>query len=465
MAPLNCISLLLTSTCGLLHARVIPTHHAQVLKSALDPQLTTPIPPLQDPFYSPTDGFESTSPGTLLRIRQALGNLTALAGANCSAAYNVVYRTTNSRYQADYAVTTIFAPANPSPGLLSYQVPYDSAWLDASPSYALYGSGGASWMEDISTALSYGWFVNVPDYEGPLASFTAGVQSGHATIDSVRAAFNANETNGIGLPPDTRSAMWGYSGGALASEWAAELQVQYAPELNFSGAALGGLTPNITSVLESISGDVAAGLVPSSFLGLASQYPELKSYLVSKLKTTGPYNATGFLAAENYTNADAIGAYVFQDPSDYFVDGISDLLSPIARKIAITEGQMGYHGVPQMPLYIYKAIADEVSDVNDTDVLVDRYCDGEPNSVPIWLAANSRQSGDGLLGTDCNLAAGANIFYTRNTVGGHGAEETNGKPAALSFLQDVLNGTQATSFPRSGCRSENVAVNITDSVF
>lgn len=189
-----------------------------------------PIPPLQDPWYSTPDDFESAKPGDVLRIREAPGNLTSLA-SNCSAAYNILYRTTNSQYKPDWAVTTVFVPVTESPALLSYQIPYDSAWLDASPSYAFYTSDGVRSLRDISTGLSSGWFVNVPDYEGPLASFTAGVQSGHATIDSIRAAFNANKT--LGLDVDARYALWGYSGGALASEWAAELAVQYAPEVSF----------------------------------------------------------------------------------------------------------------------------------------------------------------------------------------------------------------------------------------
>lgn len=135
--------------------------------------------------------------------------------------------------------------------------------LDASPSYVVYaGSDADNTLADISTGLSQGWSVNLPDYEGPLASFTAGVLSGHATLDSVRAVFNANRLLGWGLAQDARYAMWGYSGGALASEWAAELQVQYAPEMRFSGAALGGLTPNVTSVLYSINGQISVGLAP-----------------------------------------------------------------------------------------------------------------------------------------------------------------------------------------------------------
>ncbi|PSS05230.1 lipase 1 [Coniella lustricola] len=434
-----------------------------------------PIPPSQDPFYTATDDFKSTAPGTILRIRQAPGNLTAITGTNGSAAYDILYRTTDSRYNASYAVTTVFIPSvslsSPSsssssgadPGgnisaaaaLLSYQIPYDSASLDASPSYALYGPDGASWIQDIATALSLGWFVNVPDYEGPLASYGAGVQAGHATIDSIRAILNANGTHfaqqqhrhhrydalnlsalASFLPVDTRIAMWGYSGGALASEWAAELQSSYAPEIHFDGAALGGLTPNVTSTLSSLllNDTTDAGLIPSVLMGISSQYPELRQFLVSKLKTEGPYNVTGFLAAANMTNLQAIVTYAFQNITDYFVDGMEDLLSPLVRKIAANEIQMGYHGIPQMPIYAYKAIQDEISVVEDTDVLIDRFC-----------------------------AVEANILYERNTIGGHVADLINGKPSALQFLHDIFGRTNTTGFPSSGCVVRDVTVNITDS--
>ena len=39
---------------------------------------------------------------------------------------------------------------------------------------------------DISTSLSKGWYVNIPDHEGPLA----GITEGYATIDSIRAVLN-----------------------------------------------------------------------------------------------------------------------------------------------------------------------------------------------------------------------------------------------------------------------------------
>jgi hypothetical protein len=57
--------------------------------------------------------------------------------------------------------------------------------------------------------------VNMPDYECPFAAFTVGVRAGHATLGSVRAVLSS----GFGLVADARYALWGYSGGALASEW------------------------------------------------------------------------------------------------------------------------------------------------------------------------------------------------------------------------------------------------------
>jgi hypothetical protein len=393
---------------------------------------SVPLPPSQDPFYTGPTNFQLAAPGALLRVREAPGNLTSVI-KNSSAAYNILYRTTDSNYQPTWAVTTLFVPlsrpnttstasnsTSPGGALVSYQIPYDSADVDSSPSYALYSGN----EPDISTALGRGWFVNVPDYEGPLASFTAGVQSGHATLDSVRAVLSS----GFGLSSNARYAMWGYSGGALASEWAAELQVQYAPELNFSGAALGGLTPNVTSVTNTVNGTASAGLVPSGVLGLASQYPAAYDFLISQLKTSGPFNKTGFLAARNMTLNEAISTYANQDIFAYFTSGVATFQAPIVQQVVNKDGLMGYHGVPQMPLLAYKAIADEVSHIADTDALVNKYC-----------------------------AVGASILYTRNSVGGHEAEAVNGDPMAFEWLSSALNGT----LQQTGCLIQNVTVNIT----
>lgn len=108
------------------------------------------LPPSQDAFYTAPKGFESTTPGTVLRARYAPGNITTIV-SNASAVYNILYRTTDSNYEPSYAVTTLFAPlenlTSPSQSnqtsLLSIQLAYNSVWVDASPSYVIYNTSFA----------------------------------------------------------------------------------------------------------------------------------------------------------------------------------------------------------------------------------------------------------------------------------------------------------------------------------
>lgn len=112
---------------------VVPFAHANVVgrkylddvglhRVTVTPASPEPIPPLQDPWYTAPENFERAKPGAVLRLREAPGNLTSLV-ANCSAAYNILYRTTNSQYKPDWAVTTVFVPLTKTPALLSYQIP------------------------------------------------------------------------------------------------------------------------------------------------------------------------------------------------------------------------------------------------------------------------------------------------------------------------------------------------------
>lgn len=390
-----------------------------------------PLPPSQDPWYTAPNELDSKSPGAILRMRVAPGNLTTTF-SNSSQVYNILYRSTNTHYEPSWAVTTLFVPKQSNgTELLSYQIPYNTADVDSSPSYALYApvedsSLGGIVNDDIQTALSKGWYVNVPDHEGPLASFFEGVQEGHNVLDSVRAALSSN----CGLSKDARYAMWGYSGGSVASENAAELQAQYAPELKFAGVALGGLVSNYTEAFPAITqAPNFTGLIPAVLVGITTQYPDAYDYLLSQLKTSGPYNKTTFLSVKHLSIAQVFANFAGQDPWKYFKNGADVLNAPVIQNVINREGYMGYHGTPQMPLFIYKAVADELTPIDSTDDLVDRYC-----------------------------GVGGNILYERNSIGGHVAEEINGDQRAFDWLSKVLSGT----YGHSGCTIKNVTVGMDD---
>ena len=66
-----------------------------LLSFASAASVSTPLPPSQDSFYTAPEGFEASSPGAVLRVRVAPGNLTTLF-TNVSQAYHILYRKTDS---------------------------------------------------------------------------------------------------------------------------------------------------------------------------------------------------------------------------------------------------------------------------------------------------------------------------------------------------------------------------------
>ena len=398
--------------------------------------LTEPIPPSQDPWYTAPPGFENKAPGTVLRVRPAPGNLTSIT-VNSSASYNILYRTTDSHFKPTWAVTTLFIPklgpntAAQQNALLSFQVPYDSPDVDASPSYSVYSASNES-SAYFTASLGAGVYVSIPDYEGPFGAFTAGIMSGHATLDSIRAVLSLE----LGLTNTSRVALWGYSGGALASEWASELAVQYAPDLmsgTIVGAALGAPPANVTTLMKSANREAAAGLIPNGLLGLTAQYPEVRNYLVSRLNTGGEYNKTGFSAAEEFTISESGTTYANQDINKYFQNGTDILNDPNILALVNREGVMGYYGVPRWPLFIYQAIPDEITKISETDSLVERYC-----------------------------SVGADVLFERNSVGSHYEEAVNSYGAAVQWLTDLFNKEQVPG-KAEGCVIRGVTRNVTSS--
>lgn len=249
--------------------------------------------------------------------------------------------------------------------------------------------------------------------------------SGYATLDSVRATFK--EAANSGLSANARYAMWGYSGGSLASEWAAELQPSYAPELNFAGAALGGLIPNVTSVLSTINGGPFAGLAFSGIYGLSKAYPNLTTFVQNDLI---PSKSAEFYKIANGCLSQAASGGAFKNVYSYFKDGSRTTSQPIPKSVLAAGGQMGTHGVPQMPLFVYKAVADEISPGKDTDALVTKLCN-----------------------------AGAKIEYHKDILGEHISEAITGGPSALAWIKERLDGEPVSN---AGCKTEVVALTSLD---
>jgi hypothetical protein len=391
------------------------------------------LPPSDDLFYIPPSGYENEEPGAILRSRTIEG--IAFSGGQAfstKGTFQLLYRSTDSTGNANTAVTTLIVPNNANTTrLLSYQTAEDSSWINCAPSYTLqagsppnFGGGDTSSLEllFITAALDQGWIVNVPDYEGSKAAYTSGLQAGRATLDSVRAALASSQLTGIN--PDAEYQMWGYSGGALASEWAAELQPSYAPELNFIGTAIGGVTPTVLSVIKTINNQSSAGLVAAGLNGLTNGFPVFHDLLHAHLI---PSTADDFLRPQSQCLDDDESQFALQDIFSYFDIGEQLLSEPVTQSVLNVTGVMGVHGTPMMPLHVYKGVQDEISVVADTDALVAKFC-----------------------------AQGSSIEYIRDLTADHEIEAISGSGGAFVFLINRFNGVPAGT----SCRTQTVATEL-----
>ncbi|KAB2099142.1 Lipase A [Alternaria gaisen] len=386
-----------------------------------------PIPPAQDPFYQPPAGYENAVPGTILRSRPAPAKFQALSlvPVNIKQVTQLLYRTTNALGQPEVTVSTVMVPENASyDKVVSYQVAEDNGGqINCAPSYTLqtgsqsiYAGTGDVEMLLILGALNEGWIVSSPDWEGPNSTFIEGFQAGQSTLDSVRAVLSSGKITGV--KSDAKVQMWGYSGGALASEWAMELQSSYAPELKFVGAAIGGVTPNVQNVYGTINHGPFAGIAAAALLGMANAFKDFQTALTNQLI---PAKAAEFYqAGQNCFYGDVV-LFAGQNISSYFYDGDNIVLEPTLAKYFRSNAQMGRHGVPLMPLFVYKAVADEISPIADTDALVDQFC------------------GDGV-----------SITYVRDAAGEHFTQAATSFPDVINFLRARFAET-----PISGCSIRN----------
>jgi hypothetical protein len=239
-----------------------------------------------------------------------------------------------------------------APKLVSYQSAYDSLNPADQPSTHFVGNvtlgGMANAGEGLLTAswLLQGYTVAVPDTEGQNANFAAGPEYGRNTLDALRATY-ASPT--VGLPPSTKTGLLGYSGGAIATEWAAELAPSYAPDVNarLIGAAFGGVLVSPGHNLHYIDGSKTwAGVMPMAIIGAARSFEiDLQPYLSdygrkvyaamkddSIVQVLGAYPGLTWkkLAKPEYSTPESVGIYV---------DVVNQLI-------------MGTGGTPTVPLFI-----------------------------------------------------------------------------------------------------------------
>jgi Secretory lipase len=253
------------------------------------PAAQAAVPPEQDSFYKyeGSTKLKHIAPGTVLKTRTVPFDVVGIPLP--ITAVQLLYRSTSELGKPTVNVTSVLLPpVKTSDTAVSYQSFYDSLSTEDDPSYAIAGGvtmgGEIPQVESvlIAPALLAGETVVVPDTEGEEADFAAGPVYGYNTLDSLRAALSSPAT---GLASDTKIGLAGYSGGAIATEWAAQLAPTYAPEINSDivGAAMGGVLVDPAHNLKYVEGSSSwASIIPMALDGLSRAFHlDLAPYLTA----------------------------------------------------------------------------------------------------------------------------------------------------------------------------------------
>lgn len=367
-----------------------------------------------DPFftYTGTTPLAELAPGAILARRTLPYRL---AGVPLPIqVVQILFRTTDARGRAVAGVTSILKPLLGATGkVISYQSFYDSLNPEDGPSRAYSGAIGLGVMAAhvetllVSGFLLQGYAIVISDTQGPTADFAAGPEYGQVTLDSLRAALKAP---GTGILPGAKVGLIGYSGGAIATNWAAVLAPAYAPEINkrIVGAAEGGVLVRPAQNLGYVDGSLVwAGVLPMAIVGVARAYDiDLTPYL-------NDYGKKIYAKLQKASIVQVLGAYpgltwkkltkpAYADPADIpiFVTTVNKLNlgrqpSPTVPMF-IGQGTVGeLEGTPGTKPGIGRG--DGVMVAGDVRTLARQYCSAGTDvvhkeyalshftSVPLWL--------------------------------------------------------------------------------
>ncbi|MFF3566862.1 lipase family protein [Nocardia jiangxiensis] len=238
-------------------------------------------------FYTAPILTPSRLPGDLVRMRPTF--VPQLAGA--SAAWQILYVSTNSRGELITASGTVILPdpdtatrgtgAGAGAGALLVYCPVFHG-LGGRAASQMLAVGEESRSVEISAALAQGWVVAVPDGEGLGVTglgphtFLAARAGGQIVLDLARAAQLVPDLN-----PDHDAASmpvvaWGYADGGRAVAAAGELHQRYAPQLDLRGICAGAVASDLTALAPVISSGPHAGLGLAALIGLSAAYPHLR---------------------------------------------------------------------------------------------------------------------------------------------------------------------------------------------
>ncbi|MFH5209043.1 lipase family protein [Antrihabitans spumae] len=332
---------------------------------AAAPLMPTPDP---DPFYAAPPDLAEHANGDVLKMRERPWHVYFPT----SRIFEVLYRSTDSEDKPIAANTTYILPSNHAPDapLLSYQHIINALGTKCKVASKLYTSDPMNLileMPGLNLALARGWAVVLPDHLGPRMSYGAAKLGGQLTLDAIRAVKNVPEF----MVTNSKVGLGGYSGGGMATAWAAALASTYAPELPIIGSAYGGVPMNLTEMARALGSQphIAFGLAAIALLGLEREYPD-RIDVASQLNGYGRWLAD-FVINGCTNEAMFVGFY---KSAGQLTDNPNYMDTPAVWQLLDENSLEFYPGIPNAPVFEWHSPIDGLIPVPAIDNTLGRYC-------------------------------------------------------------------------------------------
>lgn len=320
--------------------------------------------PAGDAFYSPPNPLPAGQHGDIIWCRPSSSPVPG------SQAWQILYLSATASGQPTAISGTVFVPQAPYLGtrpVMAY-APGTQGWGDQCAPSKEMAAGNFDEQFAVNNLLTRGWAVVVSDYPGLGTpgdeTYNVGIPEGYGVLDALRAA---TLLPGAGLSTAAPMGIEGYSQGGGAADWAAQLQPSYAPGLHLVGVAGGGTPANLQAVANNINGTAFFAFLAGSAIGFNAAYPSLD--LSSELT---PEGQAAMAQLDTMCQAQALLTYAGHRIQDYTVGGVNPITEPKWQAV-LNANDLGAMK-PQVPLYQYHGLLDEVIPLGVEQALHSQYC-------------------------------------------------------------------------------------------
>lgn len=341
-------------------------------RTSLWPRL--PLRPSQDDFHAAPDDLRDLPLGTVIRSREVRLGFLGLVPQGRLRATQLAFRSQDLDERAEVTVATVISTGAIEPGsaprIIGYQCAIDAISDRCFPSYNLrLGAVVPGALPPLELLLinwlaEQGYVVVVTDHEGLTGVFGAPREPGYRVLDALRATLRHFD-----LSPRSSVGLVGYSGGGMATAWAAEMAPSHAPELNLVGAAMGSPVGDPGQAFVKLNSTLFAGLPALVVAGLTRVHVGLADLIDQHASVDGHRRLR---EVADQTTVGAVLRHHHDDFDDFLDVPLADMLAEQDVIDLFADLRMG-RGAPTCPVLVVQSTHDQVIDVDDVDTLVENY--------------------------------------------------------------------------------------------